>query len=64
MLVTSRSRSASSITSRTRVPAWPQSSSSAWRLYAVRTRSPSVCQPAGSPYRSVSARGPPLEFGA
>jgi DNA-binding beta-propeller fold protein YncE len=49
MLLTSRSRATSSITMRTSVPACPQSSSSACRLCAAWTISPSVYQPAGSP---------------
>src|ERR1700741_2989618 len=62
-LETSRSRSASLITSRTRVPACPQSSSSGRNVYAVRTISPSVYQSA-SAVRDGFACGPPLELGA
>ena len=58
MLETSRSRAASSSTSRTSVPAWPQSSSSACSEYAERTMSPSACHN-GSPVRAGSAFGPP-----
>ena len=59
MLSTSRARAASSRTSRTIVPAWPQSSSSGRSVYAVRTISPSECQVPPSSVRSGCAAGPP-----
>ena len=45
---TNRSRAASSKTSRTRIPGWPKSSSSARSVWAQRIISPSASQPSGA----------------
>jgi hypothetical protein len=52
-------RAASSSTSRTMVPAWPQSSSSGRKVYAVCTISPSAYQWPPSSVSSGRAFGPP-----